>query len=710
MNPRPAASAPGLRQRLCVSLLAVLCAGAARPVLAQAVTTVVACGGDPAILLAPPGQATYAWNPETDLVGQGGPVAAVTPPAERVYTVRSRAASGPNLVVNGDFELGNRDFTTTYRYVPGGTFDRGTYAILQRPRDFNVAFAACVDPSRGASGRMFVADGSERSGQRVWCQRVAGLDPAGTYAFSAQVTALVTPNPARLAFAIDGQRVGPELQAGRPCEWLGFYAVWDAAGATDCELCITNLNATLEGNDFALDDIAFAQLGPERVDSFRVRLAPKRDTSVTVALCPGQAYTAGGLALGPDSSGVATLRTAAGCDSVVRVTTVRRDSTVTTSRADTLCPGETLAWQGLTLTRDTTACIRYVGANGCDSLSCLTVEFLDAAALEVTATPPSCPGLADGALAVTVTAGRPPFTYRWDDGSSAPTRSGLAGGSYTLAVTDVRGCRAERTYTLAEPPGLALVDAFPVPARCFGEANGLILALATGGTGPVAYYAERGGRRYPLDSLTAGTYRVVAEDSLGCRTDSLVAVTQPAEVRAGLRGDTLVRLGLPARHEVTAAGEGARVRLGFEGQSLDSLVGADGVLRWFPSEDGTLRLTVTDSFACEAQATWRLRVERPEERPLFPNAFSPNGDGVNDRFGPVLDPAVEAVASLLVYDRWGGELYRVASCPRASFQACAWDGTSGGRDLGTGVYVFAAVLRLVDGTLVKEAGEVVLVR
>lgn len=76
-----------------------------------------------------------------------------------------------------------------------------------------------------------------------------------------------------------------------------------------------------------------------------------------------------------------------------------------------------------------------------------------------------------------------------------------------------------------------------------------------------------------------------------------------------------------------------------------------------------------------------------ECKPIFPNAFTPNGDGLNEFFGP-LSSCYYTQYRLTVYDRWGEETFRTND-PLAH-----WDGHLRGRLCPTGVYAF--VLRAVS--------------
>ena len=66
------------------------------------------------------------------------------------------------------------------------------------------------------------------------------------------------------------------------------------------------------------------------------------------------------------------------------------------------------------------------------------------------------------------------------------------------------------------------------------------------------------------------------------------------------------------------------------------------------------------------------------------NAFTPNGDGYNDTFKPIINVVDLESFVFQVFDRWGGEIYS-STDPWAE-----WDGEAGGKDVPVGVYAWRA--------------------
>jgi gliding motility-associated-like protein len=91
-------------------------------------------------------------------------------------------------------------------------------------------------------------------------------------------------------------------------------------------------------------------------------------------------------------------------------------------------------------------------------------------------------------------------------------------------------------------------------------------------------------------------------------------------------------------------------------------------------EPGFYWVMVSDTF-CTARDT----VEVIEIPAIFiPNAFTPNGDGLNDVFGPVSDDLLSV--RFWVFNRWGEQVFESSS------HNCAWDGIFKGNPAPCEVY------------------------
>jgi gliding motility-associated-like protein len=226
----------------------------------------------------------FFWTPTTGMTGSNtlNPTVSVT--QTRTYVLTARAVDlGNNLIVNGNFEAGNSGFTSDYVESPGNLIPEGVYEVLDNPQNSHPGFQPCDDHTSG-SGNMMAVNGAGTPNLDVWCQTVPVM-PNTQYAFSAWVTTLVAASPALLQFNINGAPLGPVFSApNQTCVWQNYYATWNSGNNTSATICIVNQNTTLGGNDFALDDLAFAPIC-QVSDSVTVHVV-----NITAAASPAVAF------------------------------------------------------------------------------------------------------------------------------------------------------------------------------------------------------------------------------------------------------------------------------------------------------------------------------------------------------------------------------------------------------------------------------------
>ncbi len=111
--------------------------------------------------------------------------------------------------------------------------------------------------------------------------------------------------------------------------------------------------------------------------------------------------------------------------------------------------------------------------------------------------------------------------------------------------------------------------------------------------------------------------------------------------------------------------------------------------------DGDYVVTVSDATGCTDTVAFTI-----DDQSLFiPNAFTPNGDGVNDVFFP--GGSGFEVLELVVYSRWGQKVWSGVSG--------GWDGRLDGTNLPSDVYAYRGRVRF-KGVTEERKGEVMLLR
>jgi len=126
-----------------------------------------------------------------------------------------------------------------------------------------------------------------------------------------------------------------------------------------------------------------------------------------------------------------------------------------------------------------------------------------------------------------------------------------------------------------------------------------------------------------------------------------------------------------------------------------------------PLFDATYSVTMTDATGCPASASVEVLVLK--NRNVFvPNAFSPNGDGINDFFF-LQSPQAAFVKNFKVFSRWG-ELVFETTQAAANEHIAGWDGYFKGKQAPLDVYVWMLEVEFLDGETASFKGDVTLVR
>jgi gliding motility-associated-like protein len=90
---------------------------------------------------------------------------------------------------------------------------------------------------------------------------------------------------------------------------------------------------------------------------------------------------------------------------------------------------------------------------------------------------------------------------------------------------------------------------------------------------------------------------------------------------------------------------------------------------------------------------------------FIPNAFSPNDDGINDLFKPVLPTTcLNGGYSFLIYNRWGAAVYRGYDILKG------WDGMINNEHADLGVYHYTIRYNDAKNEAIRYTGSFTLLR
>lgn len=118
--------------------------------------------------------------------------------------------------------------------------------------------------------------------------------------------------------------------------------------------------------------------------------------------------------------------------------------------------------------------------------------------------------------------------------------------------------------------------------------------------------------------------------------------------------------------------------------------------------------TVTTEYGCIAQDNITIETGCDGSVLTMPNTFTPNGDGLNDRFWPITRGTLE-VERMSIYSRWGEKIFEATNF-LSNDANYGWDGTYKNAQLSPDVYVYIIELSCASGQMIRIKGDISLIR
>uniref|UniRef100_UPI001F1B65D0 SprB repeat-containing protein n=1 Tax=Membranihabitans marinus TaxID=1227546 RepID=UPI001F1B65D0 len=171
--------------------------------------------------------------------------------------------------------------------------------------------------------------------------------------------------------------------------------------------------------------------------------------------------------------------------------------------------------------------------NGCTETEVVTIgESSGDLTVNIASSDAIC-NTSSGMATLTIGGGTSPYTYLWSNGSTDKDQLNLAAGVYSVVVTDAVGCSVVETVVISNDGGPELTATVNTNVLCIGDASGVI-NLSSSTPGAIVELRDTQGMilgSSPMvDNLWAGTYYAIAYTELGCRTITILEITEPEEV------------------------------------------------------------------------------------------------------------------------------------------------------------------------------------
>ncbi len=345
-------------------------------------------------------------------------------------------------------------------------------------------------------------------------------------------------------------------------------------------------------------------------------------------------------------------------------------------------------------------------ANGCITDSIFQVTEPDTSVqlqlLGVTRT--SCIGVDDGAIRVRAVYGSQPYSFTLNGIPQGVDTfyTNLAAGNYIVEVTDNIGCKSTGKYVVPETPisPLIIIDSMRSPF-CRGDADGFLKWNTLSPYTPFDY-TFNGNNIGPVDSasnLGIGTYTIEVVDARGCEADTTLTFVEGNPIELDI-------VTTPAACEGVGDDGGARAII-TGGTSPFRFVWSSNIGintdSIYPVRYGNYFAIVYDDLNCSDTARYTVEYE-PCCTVTLPNAFTPNGDGLNDVFRIIGYGQIELV-SFEIFNRWGNKVWRT------NILDDSWDGMYKSLPAEISTYFYVVKFKCSStGNVEQKQGDVTLIR
>ena len=320
---------------------------------------------------------------------------------------------------------------------------------------------------------------------------------------------------------------------------------------------------------------------------------------------------------------------------------------ITSNTASNLCAGE---YQ-----------IEVTDDNGCQTSNSVSITTPEELTYSISAQAPSCFGVCDGSLNVTVDGGTENYTILWTNEGGNPINGGLnevdtlCGGTYSLLVTDDNGCQIAHDTLIAEP--LELDAAFSGLSNdyCINDDEVLLVPTQSGGTffGPGITDSI-----FNPTEASSGTHTIkyILGDAVCGDTHAiLVNIDGPSAEFTANPTTTTVQNPIVTFENNSQNATSYLWNFGDGSEDSNEI----NPIHSFPSNTpGTYMVTLIaiDDNNCSDTYAQEVSINPSEIGYTIPNVFTPNGDHDNDNFKLV---NVESVSDLdiIILNRWGNVVF-----------------------------------------------------
>lgn len=550
-----------------------------------------------------------------------------------INNIRREICDGESVTVGTHTYQQNGNYSDTLRSAAGCDSVINLNLIVNPKKTANISRVICQGQSVSVGNQTFNTNGNFT----IKIQSSKGCD--STINLSLTVNPVKSTNLTRTV--CDGQSVtignqtfstsgnfNVTLQSAQNCDSVVHLSL------TVNPVKRTNISRTIcEGDSVTVGGQTFhtsgnyniilqSSLSCDSIIQLSLTVNPTKDTILNYTVCTGRIITIGNQAFDQTGNYMVTLQAASGCDSVVHLNLIETD-TLTENVSRTICYGQSYTVANQTFHESGNYTIRLRATDGCDSLVYLSLSVLDTVKENISRT--ICEG----------------------DSITIGTQTFTAAGQYAIPLISSAGCDSlvNLSLTLTEKK-MTEVDR----EICRGQ------------------FVSIGNETFS----ESGNYSIKLQSSEGC--DSIVNLNltvHPLPIidavadRASALFNEQIQLNVLTTDILT---------YNWTPANLVSNTGIQNPTAFITSSTWFTVTAINTQTLCVASDSILVNIEYlpcTKENIYIPNAFTPNGDKVNDLL--YVRSTILKSMHLEIYDRWGHKVFQTDNIDEG------WDGNYKGQ-------------------------------
>lgn len=296
----------------------------------------------------------------------------------------------------------------------------------------------------------------------------------------------------------------------------------------------------------------------------------------------------------------------------------------------------------------------------------------------------------DGCITIDkVQGGTPPYKYALNNeppGADASFKN-LAAGGYSITIHDNAGCSLQKQAAIepvAAPDKLWLTKK---DAYCGLPAGTLTIDSVRKGSAPFSFSINNASFSKQTNyTIPPGENTIIVKDKFGCTLKESVFINQSPELKIAINPkDTTVCATQKMTFRATLLSNNTGILYSWNNQPPVM----KNTFNTTITSDTKVTLQAIDKYGCMAFDSAIARAQYCDTLfarcVMFPSAFSPNRDGLNELFGPHIGHCEIKKYKMVIYNRWGQMIFQTNDVHQR------WNGEINGYIQAPGAYVFNCV-------------------